>query len=128
MLSFVWPDQTERMQQLAEVIAIARRVPAPVDRCDAVDWLRIHLAESRFGVATVVFHSVVMPYLTEEGRENVRRVIEDAGSRATAEAPLAWLSMEPGADQADVHLAMWPGGERRLIAQSSFHGRDVKVV
>lgn len=41
---------------------------------------------------------------------------EEAGSRATTDAPLAWLSMEPGADQADVHLTMWPGGERRLIA------------
>jgi hypothetical protein len=128
LLSFIWPDQTDRLQQLAEVIEIARRVPAPVDRCDAVDWLRVHLAEPRPGVATVVFHSVVMPYLTEEGRENVRRVIEDAGSRATADAPLAWLSMEPGADQADVHLTMLPGGERRLIARSGFHGRDVKVV
>jgi hypothetical protein len=68
-----------------------------------------------------------MPYLTEEGRENVQSVIEDAGIRATAEAPVAWLSMEPGADQADVHLTMWPGGERRLIAQAGFHGRDVKV-
>jgi hypothetical protein len=128
MLSFIWPDQSDRFQQFTEVIEIARRVPAPVDRFDAVDWLRIHLADPRQGVATVVFHSVVMPYLTEEGRENVRRVIEDAGSRATDDAPLAWLSMEPGADQADVHLTMWPGGERRLIAQSGFHGRDVKIL
>ena len=35
----------------------------------------------------------------EEGREEVRRLIEDTGSRATPEAPLAWLSMEPGTDQ-----------------------------
>jgi DNA-binding transcriptional MerR regulator len=40
--------------------------------------------------------------------ENVRRVIEDAAARATVNEPLAWLSMEPGADQAEVHLAMWP--------------------
>jgi hypothetical protein len=55
-------------------------------------------------------------------------VIEDAGSHATADTPLAWLSMEPGADQAEVHLTMWPGGERRLIAQAGLHGRDVKVL
>jgi hypothetical protein len=131
LLCFVWPDQTDRLQLLAEVIEIARRVPAPVDRCDAVDWLRIHLADSRPSVATIVNHSVVMPYLTEENRENLQRVIEDAGCRATADAPLAWLSMEPGADQAEVaevHLTMWPGGERRLIAQAGFHGRDVKVL
>jgi hypothetical protein len=30
--------------------------------------------------------------------ENVRRVIEDAAARATVNEPLAWLSMEPGAD------------------------------
>jgi hypothetical protein len=127
MLCFVWPDQADRLQRLAETIEIARRVPAPVDRCDAVDWLRIQLADSRSGVTTVVFHSVVMPYLTEESREKVRCVIEDAGARATVNAPLARLSMEPGADQAEVHLTVWPGGERRLIAYAGFHGRDVKV-
>jgi hypothetical protein len=127
LLCFVWPDQTDRMKLLAEAIAIARRVPAAVDRADAVDWLRMQLATGRPGVVTVVYHSVVLPYLTEEGRENVRRLIEDAGSRATAEAPLGWLSMEPGADQAEVHLTMWPGGERRLIATSGFHGRDLKI-
>jgi hypothetical protein len=128
MLAFVWPDQTDRLQKLAEVLEIARRVPAPVDQCDAVDWLQIHLAKPQPNVATIVFHSVVMPYLTEESRENLRRVIADAGTRATADAPLAWLSMEPGADQADVHLTMWPDGEHHLIAQAGFHGRDVKVL
>jgi hypothetical protein len=128
LLCFIWPDQTSRLQQLVDVIEIARRVPAPVDRCDAVEWLRIQMAEPRSGVATLVFHSVVMPYLTEEGRENVRLAMKDAGPRASAEAPLAWLSMEPGAELADIHLTIWPGGERRLIAQSDFHGREVRVV
>jgi hypothetical protein len=102
MLCFVWPDQTDRLHKLAEVIEIARCVPAPVDRCDAVDWLRIQLADSRPGATTFVFHSVVMPYLTEERRGKVGGVIEDAGARATVNAPLAWLSMEPGAEQAEV--------------------------
>jgi hypothetical protein len=128
LLCFVWPDQTGRLQLLADAIEIARRVPATVDRCDAVAWLRIHLADRRPGVATTVYHSVVMPYLTEDDRERVRQLIEDASARANAEAPLAWLSMEPGADQADVHLTVWPGGERRLIAHAGYHGRDVRVV
>ena len=34
MLCFVWPDQTDRLQMLAEAIEIARRVPAVVDRSD----------------------------------------------------------------------------------------------
>ncbi len=57
MLCFIWPDQTERFQQLNEVIEIARRVPAPVDRSDAVPWLETHLANPHPEVATVVFHS-----------------------------------------------------------------------
>ena len=129
LLSFVWADQTDRLKLLAEAIEIARRVPAPVDRCDAVDWLRIHLRDSRYGMATIVYHSVVMPYLTEENRENLRQVIEDAGRRALPHAPLAWLSMEPGAGElAEITLTVWPGGEGRLIAHAGFHGRDVKVL
>ena len=62
MLCFVWPDQTDRLQLLADAIEIARRVPATVDRCDAVEWLRIHLPDPRPSVATIVYHSVVMPY------------------------------------------------------------------
>jgi hypothetical protein len=127
LLCFVWPDQVERLQRLAQAIDVARQVPAPVDRSDAVDWLRGQLADARPGVATIVYHSVVLPYLTEEKRDRLRQLIEDAGRRATDGAPLAWLSMEPGADQADIHLAMWPGGERRLIARADFHGRVVKV-
>ena len=56
------------------------------------------------------------------------RTFRHAAIRTNVGWPLAWLSMEPGGDQADVHLTMWPGGERRLIAQAGFHGRDVKVL
>jgi hypothetical protein len=127
LLCFIWPDQTDRFQQFTEALEIACRVPAPVDRSDAVPWLETHPAHPRPGVATVVFHSFVMPYLSEDIRQNVRQIMEQAGRRATADAPLAWLSMEPGIGQADVHLTMWPGGERRLIAQAGFLSRDVKV-
>jgi hypothetical protein len=37
-----------------------------------------------------------MPYLSQAVRDNVRGIIAQAGQRETADAPLAWLSMEPG--------------------------------
>ena len=127
--SFVWADQSARFGQLSAALEVARRVPVDrIDRAEAVAWLETELAEPRPGAATVVFHSVVLPYLTEDGRSAIGRILSDAGARATADAPLAWLSMEPGKVQAEVHLTVWPGGERRLIAESTFHGRDVKVL
>ena len=63
--SFVWPDQTERLELLRGAIEVARRTPAPVDRADAADWLEERLARERGGAATVVYHSVIWGYLTE---------------------------------------------------------------
>jgi hypothetical protein len=128
LLSFVWADQVARFGQLTSALEVARRVPAEVDRSDAIPWLDAQVAEPRIGVATVVYHSIVLPYLSEEGRDTIARILRNAGARATVNAPLAWLSMEAGRVQAEVHLTVWPGGERRLIAETGFHGRDVKVL
>jgi hypothetical protein len=123
--SYVWPDQRERYRLLDAALAVAQGVPAPVEPSDAAPWLAAHLAEARPGVATVVFHSIVWPYLDETERAQVPAVLAAAGGRATADAPLAWLRMEPGGEQAEVRLARWPGGEGRLLATSGFHGRDI---
>jgi hypothetical protein len=128
LLSFVWPDQIERFRQLSNAIEIARAVPALVERADAQEWLAAQLASPMPGVATVVFHSVVLVYLSPEARERVARILTEAGQRATAAAPLAWLSMEPGEKEADVHLTFWPDGQRRRIAQAGFHGRNVTIL
>ena len=126
LLSYTWPDQRERFEQLCGALDVAREVPAAIDRADAVDWLREQLAEPHPGAATVVFHSIVMQYLPEEARETVRATIEDAGSRASVDAPLAWLRMEPHADFAHVQLTLWPAGEERLLAEAGYHGRPVR--
>jgi hypothetical protein len=77
-------------------------------------------------VATVVFHSIALQYLDRRGRERALSAIADAGARATAAAPLAWLRMEPGGEQAEVRLTVWPGGGERLVATTGFHGRGVR--
>src|SRR5437016_2711447 len=71
LLSFVWPDQIERFQNLARAIEIARTVPAAVECADAAVWLESQLATPRLGVATVVFHSIVMLYLDAATRERI---------------------------------------------------------
>jgi hypothetical protein len=128
LLSYVWPDQPERMARLRAALDVAVAVPAQVDRSDAQDWLEGTVARQTAGVATVTFHSIMMGYLSNEGRERVRSLVMEAGDRATADAPFAWLRMESaqrGAPLAGVRLTLWPGGEDRLLATTGFHGQGV---
>lgn len=129
--SYIWPDQIERLERMRAAFQVASRVPALVEKADAADWISERLQQvtpgaATYGVATVVFHSIVMHYLPGERRDLVTRSIEEAGSRATERAPLAWLAMEAGGEQAEVHLTLWPGGRRRLIARAGYHGWPVK--
>ena len=126
LIAYVWPDQTRRIRLLRAAIEVARRVPSTVDEEDAAQWLGRQLAEPAGGVATVVFHSIVLQYMSEETRAGVDEVMSRWAERATREAPLARLEMEPGGDHANVHLTMWPGAEKRLVATAGYHGAHVR--
>jgi hypothetical protein len=126
--SFVWPDQVERLQILDAAIEVARGAPATIDQQEASPWLARKLAEPVPGVATVVFHSIVMQYMNKATRAALAQAVADAGNRATDDAPVAWLRMEPGwvEGRADVTLTTWPGGRERLIALTGYHGAPVE--
>jgi hypothetical protein len=122
---FVWPDQSERFEALSAALALARSSPPAVEQIDAGEWCERELRSPRHGVATVVYHSLVMHYLSDETRNRMLAAIERAGAGATPEAPFAWLRMELGGDEAAVRLTTWPGGEESLIARANYHGRPV---
>ena len=130
LLCYVWPDQGERFARLRGALDVAASMPAVIDQADACEWLAARLAGPLPGVATVVFHSIVLQYLGREGAARLRRIVEEAGERATAEAPLFWLRLEP--EQSDgewiypVRLTSWPGGDDRRLAISSPHGPPVE--
>jgi hypothetical protein len=126
--SFVWPEQVERLELLRAAIEVAHRTPVTIDQASAPDWLEDRLARERGGSATVVFHSIMWGYLTDDDRARITKLMADTGERATPSEPLAWLRMEPGADQADVTLTTWPDGEERVIAHAGYHGRPVRWV
>jgi hypothetical protein len=127
LLSYVWPDMTHRFELLRAALDMARDRPPAIDRAHGPSWLAEQLAEPVPGAATVVYHSIVMQYLGEPERGQVRATIARAGAAATREAPLAWLRFEPGTpERAHVHLTVWPGGEERFLAESGYHGRPVR--
>lgn len=126
LLSYVWPDQVARIRNLRAALEVAASVPAEVNAADAAGWLEHQLAEAAPGVATVVYHSIVWQYLSDEQLDRVTAAIEVAAARATAEAPFAWLRMEAGGDLAHVRLALWPGGADKLVTTCSYHGAAVR--
>lgn len=128
LLSFVWPDQPTRIRLLRGAIEVARRVPATVDRQPASSWLRTHASPAP-GTATVVFHSIVLQYLDESEQRAVGDALQAAGERATADAPFAYLRMEPAEEDAkvvEVRLTTWPGGDEELLAHAGYHGTAVR--
>jgi hypothetical protein len=130
MLSFVWPDQMDRIERLRAALGIAARHPLTVDAADAGEWLGEQLRDGPAkGSVTVVFHSIVWQYLPRPTKDSVRAALAHAGARASADAPVAWLRMEPSTpEHAELRLTTWPTGEQELLAHVGYHGADIRWV
>jgi len=126
--AYVWPDQLERLARLKAAISLARATGASIDKADAAAWVAAHV-RPREGVATVVVHSVVWPYLPPHTQASITASIRAAGESASASAPVAWLRMEPDpanmAGPMEVRLSVWPDGEEMLLARVHPHGAKV---
>ncbi|HUR87438.1 MAG TPA: DUF2332 domain-containing protein [Solirubrobacteraceae bacterium] len=123
----IWPEHLERLARLDGALDVAGAHPPAVDRADLCDWLEERLAQPALGVATVVYHSIVWQYLDQARRDRLRELIAAAGARASAEAPVAWLRMEPAGGRAAVTLTTWPGGHERIVARAGYHGPPVVI-
>jgi D-aspartate ligase len=127
LMSFVWADEARRFERLKAALDVAQRVPLAVEEADANDWLEARLADPVPGVATVVFHSLFIHFLDEKRRARLEAALEEAGQRATKQAPLARLSLEWGADGSpDLVLTSWPGSTRKL-AMTDDRGRAIRL-
>jgi hypothetical protein len=119
LLSFVWADQPKRARRLQYALSLARRFPPRIDRADAASWLAERLdSPQQAGLCRVVFHSMVLQYLTGEDRMRVMEAIARAGARATADRPMAWVGFEWTPERSEVRLSLtcWPSGETRILA------------
>ena len=130
--SFVWPEQTDRLERLDGAIEVAGSVAVQVDRADAVEWIDERLADDAAaqGTATVVFHSIVWQYLSARTRSRLVTTLSRAGRAATDQAPLAWVRMEPiggdiSAKATEIRVTRWPGGHDTVLAHAGYHGQWV---
>jgi hypothetical protein len=133
--SYIWPDQPDRLARFDGAVALARANRVRVERADAATWIAQKLAARAGDAATIVYHSVFLQYPPREARAAIIHAIEEAGARATAQAPLAWVRLEPeGLFGGEINsarmvfdLVTWPGGHRRILGYTDGHVRHVSA-
>jgi hypothetical protein len=129
VLSYVWPDMTERVGRLRGAIAIARRLPATLHRRSAAE--AINEFQLSTGALTVLWHSITWQYLSDNDRGAVSDGIDALAARATRRSPSAHLCLEPQRRSADaphefvLRSRSWPGGSDAILAGCAPHGPPV---
>ncbi len=127
LLAYLWADQSDRIARTKVALDLAARLRPRIDRADAADWLEPRLQTRHDGAIHLIFHTVAWQYFPPATQDRVKTALAKAGTRATTEAPLAYLSMEvddqtPGAG---LNLTLWPGGQAIPLGRADFHGRWV---
>jgi hypothetical protein len=128
MMSYIWADQTDRLIRTEAAATLAAKLPGLVARGDAVDWLETRLATPHPGHLHLIFHTVAWQYFPAATQGRGEALLASAGEKATANAPIARLSMEAdgSSDGAAVTLTLWPEGITRQIARADFHCRWIR--
>lgn len=129
LIAYVWADQSDRLATAAAALDAAAAAPWRVARADAAEWAESTLAARPVaGRATALVHTVVWQYLPAGTKARIETALAAAGARATPDAPLARIAMEPDERKgsAALTLTLWPGGGTRTLGRADFHGRWVE--
>ncbi len=129
-----WPgnpkDDALMLRVAGGLHATVRAGNPEIVKGDAADFVEARATPAE-GFVTTVFHSFAFQYFPAPTQARIQAHMEQAGARASAEAPLAWLrfELEPGAPSDTppaLRLRLWPHGEDRLLARAHPHGSLVQ--
>jgi len=126
LMSYLWPDQSERLARTCAAIALfqAPDTDARLEAGDATAWLPSRLKRWD-GHCHLLYSTMAWQYLPSAAQALGEELITSAGAQATPEAPLAWLRMEPDTRSpgAGLLLRLWPGDHTIHLGRVDFHGR-----
>ncbi len=133
---YIWADAQERMRRMETAIAMATEQAPDLVAMDAEEFVRQRLARPQeSGVTRAVFHTIMWQYLPYEKRQAIRGMLEDAGTKATADKPFAWIRLETNrvTFRHELTVKYWPqddlaGGEWTHLAEAHPHGAWVEWV
>lgn len=129
LLAFIWADQKERSVRLERALEIARRHPPQIAEGDALRWIGRELARpQQDGLCRVVYHSMFKQYLDPVDQIALNRIIQRHGQAATADRPLATISVEwtPNRTEVQIVLTRWPEGTATLLGTCHPYGSWVR--
>ncbi len=130
LTAYIWPEHTVRFERMAAAVVEAGKSPPDLVEMNAADFVEAELANPQeAGITRVLMHSIVWQYVPEEQQARVTAALEAAGARATAERPLAWISLEANRvlHVHEMTVRYWPGGgEPHLLARAHPHGASIE--
>lgn len=132
--SWIWGDMPARRARLLAALEIADKTPPVIDRADAAGWVAAQIINRPMGQATVLYHSIVWPYLSVAQRFAIESAFAQAGEEVRPDAPLIWLKMD-GRELgtiARLSYTIWtgdngPAGEEVIIGPCHPHGVDMEI-
>ena len=132
--SWIWGDMPERRARLLAALQIADTAPPQIDRADAAGWVAAQIMQRPVGEVTVLYHSIVWPYLDVSQRFAIESAFAQAGEDVRPDAPLVWLKMD-GRELgtiARLSYRIWSGengpqGEEVIIGPCHPHGVDLEI-
>jgi len=131
--AYVWPDAAARMERIDAAIQLAGEQAPDVVEKDAGEFVAEALAQPQAKRSTrAMFHSIMWQYMPAATQDAITAVFEEHGSKATAERPLAWVSLEtnPETFRHELRVRYWNGsdgdGTPHLLANAHPHGAWVE--
>lgn len=128
LLSYIWPDEPERLKRLEAALTIAAQDPIAIASRSAGRWLPDELARRGADELTVVWHSIVRQYVSDDEWAAVIEALREA-SAADPQRPIARVAMEPRRDHVidfAVTLHGDPDGPGQTLARCGDHGPPVE--
>jgi len=118
--SFVWADQTVRLERLRRAIEAVRSDPPELLRGDYVEALPALLADRVPGAQLVVFQTASTMYLDEASTQRLHAALRAAAD----EEPLVFVSTgrAPQDDGFALDVERYPEGTTERLAVFDFHG------
>ena len=114
--SFVWADQTARLERLRRAIEVVRSDPPELMRGDYVEALPALLADRVDGAQLVVFQTASTMYLEEGGTSRLRAALQEA------EVVFVSTGRAPQDDGFALEVERYPDGRTERLAVFDFHG------